>query len=347
MKKYEEFIVYDLENTGDRTELNITSEELRNHLNPKKVLIIISNHLKRIYIWKGAKSHVRKKFISSRIAQELQRKLIQDPMYNRCKIISIDQGRELQEFINAFRLESMEATDTLPDMRYPRNFERDKRDFKFLDEKLNNYLDTVERMMAVILRISDLVDQSLATVNQKLSTLESRINGTSTQKSTTIPKDGDQPTSPSSGGSRGVHPAGPVNLKGAILGELAQQSIGLLIDNLISNIQKNPSKKMIYFRLFLERFRDFSDLDKNTIIQSLKDEEAKKKSDKDDDDDMRFPYPYIYKPPEPPDDFAMAPQLLIRAPLKEKNPEERISCQFCGRELTKEEEITHSCNKKP
>ncbi len=69
---YEEFIVYDLENTGDRTKLNIKPEELQNHLNPEQVLIIIREDLRRIYIWKGSKSPVRKRFISSRVAQELQ-----------------------------------------------------------------------------------------------------------------------------------------------------------------------------------------------------------------------------------------------------------------------------------
>ena len=274
MKKYEEFIVYDLENTGDRTKLNITPEELQNHLNPKKVLIIISNHLKKIYVLKGAKSSVRKRFISSRIAQDLQRELIQDHKYNRDKIISIDQGRELQEFLNALRLESMEVTDPLPDMRYPRNLERDKGDFKFLEEKLNNYIDTVERLMSLILRIPYLVDQSLAPINLKLSTLESQINGTTNQKSTTITKE-------------------------------------------------------------------------NFIIQTIKDEETKEKSDRDDDGDDRFPYPYIFKPPEPPDDVALAPQVQIRAPLKEKGHEDKVNCQYCGRELTKEEQLTHSCKKKP
>jgi len=52
-------------------------------------------------------------------------------------------------------------------------------------------------------------------------------------------------------------------------------SINLLIDNLISNIQKNPSKKVLYLRLFLERFRDISDQDKNVVIQSIKDEDSK------------------------------------------------------------------------
>lgn len=123
---YEEFIVYDLENTGDRTRLNIKPEELQNHLNPEQVLIIIREDLRRIFIWKGAKSPVRKRFISARIAQDLQRDLIQDSRYHRCKIISIDQGDELQEFLNAFRLESMEVTERLPDMRYIRNVERDR-----------------------------------------------------------------------------------------------------------------------------------------------------------------------------------------------------------------------------
>ena len=51
-------------------------------------------------------------------------------------------------------------------------------------------------------------------------------------------------------------------------------SINLLIDNLVSNIQQNPSKKVLYLRLFLERFRDISDQDKNVIIQSIKDEDS-------------------------------------------------------------------------
>jgi len=123
---YDEFIVYDLQNTGDRTRLNIKPEELQNHLNPEQVLIIIREDLRRIFIWKGAKSPVRKRFISARIAQDLQRDLIQDARYHRCKIISIDQGDELQEFLSAFRLESMEVTERLPDMRYVRNVERDR-----------------------------------------------------------------------------------------------------------------------------------------------------------------------------------------------------------------------------
>ena len=123
---YEEFIVYELDNSGERNKIDIKQEELQNRLNPEQVFIIIREDLRRIYIWKGAKSPVRKRFISSQVAQELQRELLKDPRYHRCKIVSIDQGDELGEFLNAFRLESMEVTEKLPDMRYVRNVERDR-----------------------------------------------------------------------------------------------------------------------------------------------------------------------------------------------------------------------------
>lgn len=67
----------------------------------------------------------------------------------------------------------------------------------------------------------------------------------------------------------------------------------------------------------------------------------------DDDGEDYLPYPYIFTPPKPPDDFAMAPQVQLRTPLKEKDPEEEIYCQYCGIKLTKEEQLTHSCTEKP
>ncbi|MEJ2296117.1 MAG: hypothetical protein P8Y23_15280, partial [Candidatus Lokiarchaeota archaeon] len=125
-KTYEEFMVYDLENTGERKKLDIKQGNLQVHLNPEQVFIIVREDLRRIFIWKGSKSPVRKRFISSKVAQQIQKELIMDARYHRCKIVSIDQGDELQEFLNAFKLESMEATERLPDMRYIRNIERDR-----------------------------------------------------------------------------------------------------------------------------------------------------------------------------------------------------------------------------
>lgn len=60
-----------------------------------------------------------------------------------------------------------------------------------------------------------------------------------------------------------------------------------------------------------------------------------------------YPYPFIFKPPKPPDDFAMASQVKIHTPLKEKDIEDVSFCQYCGMKLTKEEQFTHSCKGKP
>ena len=85
----------------------------------------------------------------------------------------------------------------------------------------------------------------------------------------------------------------------------------------------------------------------NHVIKTALELDSKKSSNRDNDDDDFFPYPYIFNPPRPPDDFAMAPQLLIRPLLKKKEPEEETYCQYCGRKLAKEEQLTHSCKKKP
>ena len=52
----------------------------------------------------------------------------------------------------------------------------------------------------------------------------------------------------------------------------SSESKETIIDLLISNIQNNLSKKIVYLRLFLDRFHEISDQDKNVILQSIKNE---------------------------------------------------------------------------
>ncbi|GAH92087.1 unnamed protein product, partial [marine sediment metagenome] len=64
---YENFMIFGLESTGERIKLDISEESFRlnngqNILDPNQVLIIVKERLRRIYIWKGVNSHVRKKF---------------------------------------------------------------------------------------------------------------------------------------------------------------------------------------------------------------------------------------------------------------------------------------------
>jgi len=114
MAEYQEFMVFEIEDSGDKNKINIDKEELSFILHPEKTLTIVREDLRRIYLWKGAKSSVRKRFLDSRIATEIQGELMKNG-FHRCKVISIDQGDEVQEFLNVFGLESMEVTEELED----------------------------------------------------------------------------------------------------------------------------------------------------------------------------------------------------------------------------------------
>ena len=128
---YDYFMIYELDDSGDRVRISATEEEFRannglNFLHPEQVFVIVKEEIRRIFIWKGAKSPVRKRFISSRVAGALQEELVKNAAFHRCKIVSVDQGDEVQEFLNAFRFESMPVEEKLADMRYIRNIDRDR-----------------------------------------------------------------------------------------------------------------------------------------------------------------------------------------------------------------------------
>ena len=113
---YADFMVFELEDTGERQQLDITEREFRQNngngvLHPYQVAIIVKEDLRRIYIWKGFTSSVRKKFIASRVASELQQELVTNAGFHRCKVISVDQGDEPNEFLNAFGFEKQKIQE--------------------------------------------------------------------------------------------------------------------------------------------------------------------------------------------------------------------------------------------
>jgi len=123
-------MIFGLESTGEKVKLNISVDEFRANngqdiLNPHQVLVIVKEDLRRIYIWKGVNSHVRKKFIASRIAAELQNDLVVNAHFHRCKIISVDQGDEPNEFMRAFGFNLTAVPEIL---------ERDSKEFRQLHE---------------------------------------------------------------------------------------------------------------------------------------------------------------------------------------------------------------------
>ncbi|TFF85791.1 MAG: hypothetical protein EU518_00510 [Promethearchaeota archaeon] len=123
--EYQNFMVFELLDNGEREKIEVDEEDLQSILAPEQVFVILNEEIRRIYIWKGAKSPVRKRFISSRVASGLQEELVKVAAYHRCKIVSVDQGDEPIEFLQTFNLESMEVKERAKDMRYIRNIDKD------------------------------------------------------------------------------------------------------------------------------------------------------------------------------------------------------------------------------
>lgn len=151
MFEYHEFMVFEMEDSGDKNQIFIEKEELNFYLHPEKTLIIVREDLRRIYLWKGAKSTVRKRFLGSRVATEIQGEIMKIG-YHRCKVISVDQGDEVEEFLNIFGLESMEVSEKLEDKVILRNSARDRLEQqKILDTKIetseSSKLDEIKKLL--------------------------------------------------------------------------------------------------------------------------------------------------------------------------------------------------------
>ncbi|MEJ2248411.1 MAG: hypothetical protein P8Y97_01980 [Candidatus Lokiarchaeota archaeon] len=109
LENYTNFMIFDLLDSGHRKRLNITEEEFiedngESLFKDDAVILIVKEDVRRIYIWKGVESNVRKKFIASRVASKLQKELVKEANFHRCKIVSIDQGDEPKEFLQTFHL---------------------------------------------------------------------------------------------------------------------------------------------------------------------------------------------------------------------------------------------------
>ena len=85
--------VYDVVETGELMELAVKGE-LKTELNTERVLIIVDDEDRKIWLWKGAEAGVRKKFIAARQGQSVrsQRGLVY-------KVLSIDGGEEPDSFL--------------------------------------------------------------------------------------------------------------------------------------------------------------------------------------------------------------------------------------------------------
>lgn len=133
----EDFIVFYLEDDGTYRKLDdVTQETLSKVLNDEEVLLVVREDMHRLYIWKGPKSPVRKRFISSKTAAGIQENYRKNGG-RHLKIVSIDAGEEPVEFLAAFDLKPYQVTGVLEDMKYIRNIDRDKIKEEALQKELN------------------------------------------------------------------------------------------------------------------------------------------------------------------------------------------------------------------
>ncbi|MFX0096263.1 MAG: hypothetical protein ACFE7E_00715 [Candidatus Hodarchaeota archaeon] len=88
-------ILYGVSDTGDLNELK-GDKPIKDYLVSDKVLILIDDDLKKIWIWKGKSAPVRQKFISARVANQIRQE--RGLTY---KTLSIDEGDESQEFLDS------------------------------------------------------------------------------------------------------------------------------------------------------------------------------------------------------------------------------------------------------
>lgn len=153
---YEDFIVFYLEDDGSYKKLEgVSQETLGKVLNDEEVLLVVREDMHRLYIWKGPKSPVRKRFISSKTAAGIQEEYRKNGG-RHLKIVSIDAGEEPVEFLAAFDLKPYQVTGVLEDMKYIRNVDRDKMKEEALQKELDEakkakeakYVSPLEKEMA-------------------------------------------------------------------------------------------------------------------------------------------------------------------------------------------------------
>lgn len=134
---YQDFRCFKLLDDGEREEIDVEPENIEELFDTDKVFLLVRYDLRRLFIWKGPRAPVRKRFISSRVGAQIQSQSSKVAMY--LKIVSVDAGDEPLEFLRVFNLEpyDVEEVEKLEDMYYIRNVEREKMEEAAIAAKIN------------------------------------------------------------------------------------------------------------------------------------------------------------------------------------------------------------------
>lgn len=126
MDDYKDFRCFKLMDDGEKEEIDVEADKVEELFDTDKVYLLVRYDLRRLFIWKGPRAPVRKRFISSRVGAQLQQESAKVAMH--LKIVSVDAGDEPVEFLRVFNLEPYEVDEIekLEDMYYIRNIDREK-----------------------------------------------------------------------------------------------------------------------------------------------------------------------------------------------------------------------------
>jgi hypothetical protein len=128
VEEWRDFVAYQLNDDGAEEEIpSLDLQNIQQELTSERVLLLCRYDLRKIYIWKGPRSPVRKRFISSRVASRLQEKAT-NTRGMHLKIISVDAGDEPADFLSSFNVSKYEIKDEdkPEDLYYVTNAEKQK-----------------------------------------------------------------------------------------------------------------------------------------------------------------------------------------------------------------------------
>lgn len=87
--------VFKIIDTGETEEMKDTGSPIKDILDPSEVFIIISEHRdKTLWLWKGARSSVRRKFIGAQKSQD-----VRGQVGMQYSVVPVDEGEEPSDFL--------------------------------------------------------------------------------------------------------------------------------------------------------------------------------------------------------------------------------------------------------
>nr|MDO8113491.1 hypothetical protein [Candidatus Sigynarchaeota archaeon] len=99
--------VYQLHDSGEYSKIEDANlDNVESLLKEDEVLLILCPEVRRLYIFQGRKAPVNKKFISSRVAGQIQRERVKNAGMQH-KIMAVDQDDEPDEFIVNLELKNV------------------------------------------------------------------------------------------------------------------------------------------------------------------------------------------------------------------------------------------------